>query len=174
MSDSSLATLLDYERVISELDVYAFKNWRLGELVEGPIYEKYFVSATWMYPYNSMPDPRGGEQLLNYNCEVLFKRDMLEYPVKPRSPKDFRPGTKIAKTKKVPIWLVTITIPKSLMAEIQKGSVDVENEKLDLDELGQAYEQGADEQEVMGGDQNQMGSPEQGMGEETPYGQQHI
>jgi len=27
MSDGSLTTLLDLERVLDELDVYAFKNW---------------------------------------------------------------------------------------------------------------------------------------------------
>jgi len=160
MSDSALATLLDYERVIDELDVYAFKNWKMGELVEGPKYEKYFVTCTWMYPYNMMPDPRGGEQLLNYNCQVLYKKDMLEYPVKPKSPKDFKDGTKIAKTKKVPIWLITITMPKSLMTEIEKGSVEVENEKLDLEDLSQAYEQGEDQEETGGIDQQgQMGQP---------------
>lgn len=173
MSDSALATLLDFERVIDELDVYAFKNWKLGELVVGPVYEKYFITCTWMYPFKMMPDPRGGEQLLNYNCQVTFKKDRLEFPVKPRSPKDFKPGTKVAKTKKVPIWLVTITIPKDLMTEIQKGSVEVENEKLDLEDLSQAYETGADEQEVMGTNQGQMGRPEAGMGSPEMGGGQY-
>ena len=36
MSDGSLTTLLDFERVLDELDIYAFKNWEIGELVEGP------------------------------------------------------------------------------------------------------------------------------------------
>ena len=38
-------------------------------------------------------------------------------------------------------------MPKSLMAEIEKGSVEVENEKLDMEDLSQAYETGADETE---------------------------
>lgn len=173
MSDSSLATLLDYERVLDELDVYAFKNWKLGELVEGPNYEKYFVTCTFMWPYNSMPDPRGGEQLLNYNCQVSYQKEHLEYPIKPKSPADFKPGTKIAKTKKVPIWLVTITMPKKLMTEMQKGSVEVENEKLDLEDLDQGYETGIDqdstenqqqEQQGMGGDMNNPGEQNYGGG----------
>ena len=28
MTDSSLDTLLDFERVLDELDLYAFKNWK--------------------------------------------------------------------------------------------------------------------------------------------------
>jgi hypothetical protein len=148
MSDSALATLMDIERVIDSLDVYAFKNWKLGELVEGPTYEKYFVTTVWMFPYKLMPDPRGGEQLLNYNCQVLYKKDTLEYPVKPKSPDDFKAGTKIAKTKKVPIWLITITVPRNLISDIEKGTIEVESESLDLEELGQAYETGADQDET--------------------------
>ena len=43
MTDSAVGTLLDFERVLDELDLYAFANWKNGELVEGPVYEKYFV-----------------------------------------------------------------------------------------------------------------------------------
>lgn len=156
MSDSALDTLLNFERVIDELDVYAFRNWKLGELVAGPEYEKYFVTCTFMWPLKKMPDPRGGEQLLNYNCEVLYKKDELEYPVKPASPDDFRPGTKMAKTKKVPIWLVTITMPKKLINEIHQGSIEVENEKLDIDDVEEAYEEEADQSETQGMDQDPM------------------
>ena len=31
MSESSLKTLMDFERVLDELDIYAFKNWKKGE-----------------------------------------------------------------------------------------------------------------------------------------------
>jgi hypothetical protein len=158
MSDSALATLLDFERVIDELDVYAFANWKMGELVAGPEYEKYFVTCTFMWPHKKMPDPRGGEQLLNYNCEVLYKKDELEYPVKPKSPEDFRPGTKMAKTKRVPIWLVTVTMPKQLMADIHRGSIELENDKLDLEDVEQAYETGQDEADV----QNDQGQDPMG------------
>lgn len=147
MSDSALSTLLDFERVIDELGVYVFKNWKNGELVAGPDYEKYFVTCTFMWPRKKMPDPRGGEQLLNYHCEVLYKRDHLEFPVIPKSPDDFKPNTKLGKLKRTPIWLVTITMPKKLMTEIHQGSIEVENENLDLGDLSQAYETGMDEEQ---------------------------
>jgi hypothetical protein len=167
LSDSALSTILDFERVIDELGVYVFRNWKLGELVEGPEYEKYFVTCTFMYPYKKMPDPRGGEQLLNYNCEVLYKRDELEYPVKIKNPGDYKPGTKLAKTKKVPIWLITITIPKKLMSDIEQGSIDLENEKIDMADLEQSYEEGLDEKtsKEQGSQQEQpQQQPEAGMG----------
>ena len=30
MSEGSLATLLDFERVLDEVDIYAFRNWEIG------------------------------------------------------------------------------------------------------------------------------------------------
>jgi hypothetical protein len=142
MSDSSLNTLLDLERIIDELDVYAFDNWKMGELVEGPVYEKYFVSATFMWPYKKMPDPRGGERLLEYDCVVKYRKDHLKYPVKVKNPSDFEPGTKMPKMGKAPIWLVEITVPKKLMRDINKGSLELEAETIEVDEIDQSYDEG--------------------------------
>jgi hypothetical protein len=145
MTDSSLNTLLDFERVLDELDLYVFANWKEGELVEGPVYEKYFVTCTFMWPYKMMPDPRGGERLLSYDCEVYYSKDTLEYPVKVEDPNDFEAGTKMPKMAKKPIWLVTIVMPKKLMQEIQQGSLELESATLDLEDIEQAYEEGDDQ-----------------------------
>ena len=144
MTDSSLVSLLDFERVLDELDLYVFAHWKDGELVEGPVYEKYFVTCTFMWPYKLMPDPRGGERLLDYDCEVYFSKDVLEYPVKVESPDDFEAGTKMPKMAKKPIWLVKIVMPKKLMQEIQQGSLELESETLDLEDIENAYEEGDD------------------------------
>jgi hypothetical protein len=144
MTDSSLATLLDFERVLDELDLYVFAHWKEGELVEGPVYEKYFVTCTFMWPYKMMPDPRGGERLLEYDCEIYYSKDTLEYPIKIETPDDYEAGTKMPKMAKKPIWLVTIVMPKKLMQEIQQGSLDLESTTLDLEDIEQAYEEGND------------------------------
>ena len=144
MTDSSLATLLDFERVLDELDLYVFAHWKEGELVEGPVYEKYFVTCTFMWPYKMMPDPRGGERLLEYDCEIYYSKDTLEYPIKIETPDDYEAGTKMPKMAKKPIWLVTIVMPKKLMQEIQQGSLDLESATLDLEDIEQAYEEGND------------------------------
>lgn len=142
MTDSSLTSLLDFERVLDELDLYVFANWKSGELVEGPVYEKYFVTCTFMWPYKMMPDPRGGERLLDYDCEVYYSKDVLEYPVKVDDPDDFEPGTKMPKMEKVPVWLVKIVMPKKLMQEIQQGSLELESATLDMEDIEGAYEEG--------------------------------
>ena len=145
MTDSSLNTLLNFERVIDELGLYAFANWQKGELVEGPVYEKYFVTCTFMWPYKMMPDPHGAERLLNYDCEVTYKKDTLLYPAKVEGPEDFKPGTKVAKVMEKKIWLVSITMPKNLISEISRGSLELENDTLDLEDIETAYEEGDDE-----------------------------
>ena len=143
MTDSNLVTLLDFERVLDELDLYVFANWKDGELVSGPTYEKYFISCTFMWPYKKMPDPRGGERLLGYDCEVYYKKDILEVPVKIQDPDDFEPGTKMPKLEKMSVWLVTIIMPKKLMQEIQQGSLELESATIDLEDVEQAYEEGS-------------------------------
>ena len=145
MTDSSLATLLDFERVLDELDTYVFAHWKEGELVEGPIYEKYFVTCTFMWPYKLMPDPRGGERLLDYDCEVYYSKDTLEYPIKVENPDDFEAGTKMPKMAKKPVWLVTIVMPKKLMQETQQGSLELEGATLDMEDIESAYEEGNDQ-----------------------------
>jgi hypothetical protein len=145
MSDSALETLMDFERVLDELDIYVFQNWKGGELVEGPVYEKYFVTCTFMWPYKKPPDVRGAMRLLEYDCEVRYREEDLEYPVKIKDPKDFKPGTKVARSATVPVWLVEIVMPKKLMFEIERGSLELENDSIDAEDVEQAYETGEDQ-----------------------------
>ena len=159
LSPTALATLLDFERVIDELDVYAFKNWKEGEVVAGPEVEKYFVKVTLMWPRRLMPDPRGGEQLLNYNCLVTYKKDVIEYPIRIQQGEDFLPGTKLAKTKKAKIWLVEIIMPKQLMNDIAQGSIDIESETIDMQDIED--DEGEDQENKQ---TNQGGGMDPGMG----------
>jgi hypothetical protein len=145
MTDSAISTLLDFERVCDELDLYAFQHWKQGELVEGPIYEKYFVKCTFMWPYKKMPDPRGAQRLSEYDCEVNFKRDYFEHPKKVKTPYDYKPGTKVPKLIKTPVWLVEIVMPKKLMAEIEQGALELASGSVDMEDIDQAYQEGGDE-----------------------------
>jgi hypothetical protein len=143
MTDSAVGTLLDFERVLDELDLYAFANWKQGELVEGPEYQKYFVTCTFMWPYKKMPDPKGAARLAEYECEIRYKQDFFEHPDKINTPDDFKPGTKVPKMIQSPIWLVEIVMPKKLMADIQQGALELESGTIDMEEVDQAYETGA-------------------------------
>ena len=147
MSDGSLTTLLDFERVLDEMDVYAFKNWEIGELVAGPDIGKYTVGVTFMWPEKMMPDPRGGKRLLPFDCTVTYKKQKIKIPIRIDDPSDYIPGTKKARIMEKPVWLVEIIMPKSLISDIRTGSIELEDQEIDLDELDQAYETDMDKDE---------------------------
>ena len=56
-NNSSLGALKDFERVLDEMDMYVYKNWRNGELAEGPTIDRHWISASFMWPREQMPDP---------------------------------------------------------------------------------------------------------------------
>lgn len=159
MSEGSLLTLLDFERVLDELDIYAFKNWDIGELVEGPVVTKYRVSCIFMWPNKLMPDPRGGRRLLPFDCEVKYKKTSIKIPIKIDDPSDYQPGTHKARIVEKPIWLVEITMPKSLMSDIRTGSIELEDQDIDLEDLDSAYEEDLDKEEFKQDGSEQQAQP---------------
>jgi hypothetical protein len=160
-SEGSLLNLLDFERVLDTLDIYAFKNWINGELVQGPTISKYKVSCIFLWPERLMPDPRGARRLLPFDCEVKYKRTTMKMPLKIEDPSDYRPGTKIAKIIEKKIWLVEITMPKNLMNDIRTGSVELEGQDIDFDELDDAYSEDLGQDEFQTDNEQQPAQPVQ-------------
>ena len=152
MSEGSILSLLDFERVLDELDIYAFKNWILGELVDGPEIGRYSVTCTFMWPEKLMPDPRGGKRLLPFDCKVKYMKKTIKIPVKIEEPEDFIPGTHKARLIEKPVWLVEITMPKALITDIRTGSTELEGESIDLEDLDTAYEEDLDQEEFRADD----------------------
>lgn len=143
-SDGSMSTLLDFERVLDESDLYAYRNWELGELVAGPNVKRYSVDCTFMYPLKLMPDPRGAKRLLSVGCNIKFKKTKIKVPIEIKNPSDFKPGTHYPKMIEREIWLIRIEMPKDLMNDIREGSIDLAGQNIDLDELDSAYENDLD------------------------------
>ena len=141
MSESSLEILLDFERVLDQLDIYAFKNWKRGELVEGPIVERHWVTAKFMWPHKLMPDPDGAKRLLGYNARVMYEREKLATPVKVEDYDDFRPGTRKPKLREDKVWILEIRMPKELIQDINEGYLELEGREVDQTDLDDAYEQ---------------------------------
>ena len=120
-SNTSFNVLKDFERVLDELDIYVYKNWKDGELAEGPNIERHWVTCSFMWDAEEMPDPMGGKRLLDYDCKVKFKKSHIIEPRKIEKPDDIRPGTKKGKLDRRPIWIVEIQMPKTLIADIYTG-----------------------------------------------------
>jgi len=61
--DSILDMLLEFERTLDTVEIFAYKNWILGEVVAGPEIGRYWFSVTLMYPHACMPDPNGRSEI---------------------------------------------------------------------------------------------------------------
>ena len=144
-SDGSMAVLLDFERVLDEADLYAYKNWELGELVQGPIVKKYSVNCIFMWPLKLMPNPKGAKRLVNLGCKLKFKKTKIRVPIEIKDYEDYVPGTRYPKMIWRQIWLVMIEMPKELMNEIRKGSIDLAGQTVDLQELDDSYDEDLDQ-----------------------------
>ena len=143
-SNSSFGVLKDFERVLDELDIYVYANWQDGELAEGPIIDRHWVTCTFMWDRNKMPDPMGGQRLLDYDCKVFMGKDYIIKPRIIRDPSDIRPGTKKGKLDRQPIWLVKIQMPKKLIANIYGGYNKIEElSNITAQEQPQAADQAA-------------------------------
>jgi hypothetical protein len=145
MSDGSMSTLLDYERVLDEADVYAFKNWIAGELVQGPEIGRYSCKCIFMWPYKMMPDPRGALRLTNIGCKVVYGKGEIKVPVEVEAYDDFVQGTRYPKMKERKVWFVQITIPFELMDDIKEGSIDLADQTIDLSDIEDAYNEDLDD-----------------------------
>src|SRR5210317_1015491 len=84
-NNSLLDMLLEFEKTLDSIDLYAFKNWQKGEVLEGPTLKRHYVNVKLMYPYKSMPDPDGAKRLMARDCLVEYKKDTLVTPRKVRT-----------------------------------------------------------------------------------------
>lgn len=141
-SNNSLNILKDFERVIDELDVYVFDNWIDGELMAGPRESRYFVECVFMWPKEKMPEPKGGQRLLDYGCKVQYAESQIAKVRKIKKPEDIRPGTRKGKIDQEDIWMVKITMPKKLMSDINRGYKTLDKNKVE-DILSQNHVVGA-------------------------------
>lgn len=147
-TNTLLDMLLEFEKVLDDCDLYAYKNWLQGELVEGPSLGRHWISAKFMYPRHQMPDPDGAKRLLARQCLVKFREDTLITPVKVKSFDDvkleMRPdGSQRYKTrtKSEPVWVVEIRMPRKFVDEFatevveadEDSYVDTENMNAEVD-----------------------------------------
>tara|TARA_R110002020_G_scaffold473889_1_gene703864 strand:+ start:473 stop:955 length:483 start_codon:yes stop_codon:yes gene_type:complete len=124
----TLTILKDFERVLDELDVYVFANWGEGELLSGPVDSRHFVTCSFMWPADKMPDPSGGKRLLDRGCKVTYAKDELLKPREIKSPEDYRPGTTKGKIDAHDIWVVQIKMPKELIGNFKHGKDEIESQ----------------------------------------------
>lgn len=138
----AFSMLLEFERIMDNIDLYTYDNWFNGELVEGPEMNRYWFTCTFMYPYSMMPDPEGGLRLQKYGCKVHFKEGTFKSPMTVHDRNDYRDfKTKKVKLKKHKVWLVTITMPRRFIDEgINNSLSSMQNVDIKTDDISAAYD----------------------------------
>ncbi len=137
-NNSSMAILKDFERVLEEMDLYVYDNWIDGELAYGPKVDRHWITAAFMWPKDKMPDPIGGQRLLDLGCKVHFEKSHLVEPRAIRTHDDFRPGTKKGRLDRKPVWIVEIRMPKKVAFDMYKGYMAKMKEEQTTKEAPQA------------------------------------
>lgn len=136
-NNSSLNVLKDFERVLAEMDMYVYKNWSNGELAEGPKVDRHWITASFMWPKEQMPDPMAAKRLLDYGCKIKYEQTHLISPRVIEGPDDFRPGTRKGKLDRQPVWVVEITMPKKLVEDTYNGYMNKMRESMGIGRTSQ-------------------------------------
>lgn len=134
-TNTLLDMLLEVEKVLDSCDLYAYANWKKGEVLEGPALERHWVNVKLLYPYNDMPDPEGAKRLIARQCLVDYKKDTLLTPVDIKSFDDVevevRPDGSTrykTRTKSEPVWVVELKIPRKYVDEFSTAVVEADQD----------------------------------------------
>lgn len=142
-TNTAMDMLLEFEKILEDVNLYAYKNWIEGEVFEGPIIERHYVTVKLLYPREMMPDPAGAKRLFARDCLVKFEKEELLVPVKVKSFDDVRTETREdgsmvrkPKTKTEPVWVVEIKMPRRYVDEFSTDSIELEDDEyLDTESL---------------------------------------
>lgn len=165
--ETLLDMLLEFESILDEVDLYAYKNWIKGEILEGPDVGRHWITTKFMYMSEDMPDPAGAERLLSRGIKVKYHRDELKYPKKIKNWDDVDQsqsynfetggftswgglgGVGFVKPKVLTenVWIVEITMPRKYVDNTIQDYVDMGDEDfIDTDAFNSSTQIQADAQ----------------------------
>ena len=153
-SENVLDILIEFERVFDTLDIYVYKNWLKGEIVEGPKIDRYWITVTLMYPYKMMPDPEGAMRLIDHGCKVWMGQDQFKTVSSIQGPESYESadgGELKPKIKSTKVWLVKISMPRHFVDEITVEKEEVGGTSIDMDDVTQAYDEDLNSSELAKG-----------------------
>ena len=128
-SPNLLDILIQLEDILDSLDVYVYKNWYKGEVVEGPIIKRYWISFTLRYDLNHMPDPKAMLRLFKHGIRVNYKKIT----------EDARDGEEKG-------WVITISVPRRLIDQMNAAELDYYDEDVDVDDVEAAQDMGMNDE----------------------------
>jgi hypothetical protein len=150
-----LDILLQTEDILDSLDVYCYKNWLDGEVVDGPVVRRHWISVSLLYPHHKMPDPRAALRLLKHDVIVEFSKvlqngDAIQAAVAPPAAS----GTASAAPKSAPgghdadaqsFWMVKIAFPRRLLTQTG-ADFSFYDDEVDAEDVESAKDSGIDDE----------------------------
>jgi hypothetical protein len=170
-SEHLLSLLVSIENVLDSSDAYCFKNWYDGEVVEGPIVRRHWVTIGLLYPYHKMPDPKFALRLLRIGVQVEFDRMQHAQPSKvvngwvgPDQPEEDH--------KTPDEWLVRLSFPRRLLDQNDETDLVDYEEDVNPDDVSAAKDSGMDDESPLHSDEQMpgMGGDDQAMMDQQPPG----
>ena len=166
-TNTLLDMLLEFEKVLEDIDLYAYKNWQKGEILEGPHLDRHFATVKLLYKEEDMPDPYGAKRLMARDCMVKFHKDVLLSPRKVKTFDDVDIHTNAdgsvrrkAKTQRQNVWVVEIKMPRRYVDEFDTEVVQAaEDSYIDTESLNTENEIESEQQQL--GNAPVMGQPDQ-------------
>ena len=147
-NETLLDILLEFENMLDEQGMYGYKNWKLGEVAQGPKLSRYWLNVTLMYPYLKMPNPKAALRLTNIGCDVKFKKATLKVPRSVKKQEDLDINKK-PKLDSHQVWLVDVWMPRKFVDTALQDK-DEFTDEIDTSELSDAYESGLDDETNIG------------------------
>lgn len=149
-SGNMQAALIQFEDYLDNNHLYAFKNWINGIVWDGPNITRYWVDVTLKYPYDLMPEPRGGLRLTQMGAKITFTLSTERVPKKVEHPDDLDPSSRKPKEETKEIWLVNIRVPRRAIQDVEEDEydeIDNSNPTEDTDEEEQSSESSIDQEQ---------------------------
>jgi hypothetical protein len=139
-SPTLMKVLVDFERVLDEGELFAYENWILGELVDGPNISRYDVKCVFLYPEKIVPSSKATKRLVKLGCTFKSRKTKIKVRLELLDPTDYTledvPEKRVEKT----VYLIEITVPKELMNDIRQSYNEMANEMIDTKSIDEEYE----------------------------------
>jgi hypothetical protein len=144
--------LVSLEDVLDNFDIYVYKNWYKGILVNGPLFRRHWISIILEYDLDSKPDPLFAERVEPLGIKINTKKRIikLQQPkpqllVKPLGTEDSLTDLNNQEEKETKTtWLVELMFPKRLIGDVTGLDLEQYDQHFDLSDLEQAEEQNID------------------------------
>jgi hypothetical protein len=134
--------LIDVENYLDENNLYVYKNWINGEIVDGPYIKRYWVTIKLKYQYTEMPDPEGGAVLLKHGTKIHYDIALESFPLPIKGPGDYQPGTKKPKLGERKVWIITVMIPRRFVQNLDREIMDTYDDEVDVETVDDATAEG--------------------------------